>query len=108
MKRSAMSMAGAIMAGALLAPGVTRAADDAAALRAEIEALKKEVQELRSLVKGRIAETAPGQAPRPAGPKDLSTTVLGATVTLYGTLNADAGTVERTGATARRGEMRTE
>ena len=100
MKRSAKSMAGAIVAGALLAPGLTQAADDAAALRAEIEALKKEVQELRSLVKGRIAETAPGQALRPAGPKDLSTTVLGATVTLYGTLNADAGTVERTGATA--------
>lgn len=99
MKCHARSLAGVLAAGALLLPTASAAADEASALRAEIEALKKEVKELRSLVKGRPAEAAPVQAPRPAGPADLSATVLGATVTLYGTLNADAGTVERTGAT---------
>ncbi|MBK6980238.1 MAG: porin [Betaproteobacteria bacterium] len=100
MKRNSRSLAGVLAAGVLLLPGAAAAADDASVLRAEIEALKKEVQELRGLVKGRISETTPGKAPQTAGPRDLSTTVLGATVTLYGTLNADAGTVERTGATA--------
>lgn len=93
----------ALAVGALLLPGIA-AADDTASLRAEIESLKREMQELRGLVKARGAETAPGRtpkstAPQPVGPRDLSATVLGATVTLYGTLNADAGTVERTGAT---------
>ena len=99
MKCNARPLASVLAVGALLLPAAASAADEASALRAEIEALKKEVQELRGLVKGRIAESAPSPAPQPARSRDLSTTVLGATVTLYGTLNADAGTVERTGAT---------
>ena len=88
------------------------AADDTQSLKAEVDALKKEIQELRGLVKGsrdaaatKQEVTALQKEVREAKeasikpPPDKSVTVFGATVTVYGTLNADAGTVERTGAT---------
>lgn len=95
-----VNRASAIALGALIliGPSAAGAADDLQSLRSEIEGLKKELREFKE-----AQRTAPPamQAPAksPAGPGDLSTTVLGATVTLYGTINADAGTVERTGAT---------
>lgn len=84
---------------ALFGPVVSGAADDLQSLRAEIEALKKELREFKEAQR-KAPPAAPAPAAQPAGPRDLSTTVLGATVTLYGTINTDAGTVERTGATA--------
>lgn len=76
----------------VIASASAMAQDDVRALRSEVDALKKEVQDLKA-----------GQAARPAAQPpagDKSATFLGATVTLYGTLNADVGNVERTGATA--------
>ncbi len=94
-----VNRASAITLGALLllGPAAAGAADDLQSLRSEIEALKRELREFKETQR-RAPPVAP--APQPAGPRDLSATVLGATVTLYGTLNADAGAVERTGATA--------
>lgn len=95
-KRTSAIAIGAI---ALLGSAAAGAADDLQSLRAEIEALKRELREIRETQRtAPPAATAP--TPQPARPPGLSTTVLGATVTLYGTINADAGTVERTGATA--------
>ena len=100
-----MIRASAAIVGAMVLMGapVAGAADDLATLRSEIEALKKELRELRDAQ--RRAPTPapmPAPAPRPAG---LSADVLGATVTLYGTINVDAGTVERTGATVSSTEL---
>lgn len=97
----AWNRASAVVIGAvaLLGPAAAGAADDLQSLRSEIEALKKELREFKEAQR-RAPPAAPAPAPQPAGPRDLSTTVLGATVTLYGTINTDAGTVERTGATA--------
>lgn len=96
-----MIRAGAAVVGAvaLLGPAAVGAADDLQTLRSEIETLKKELRELREAQRRAPPPApvpAPAPTPRPAG---LSANVLGATVTLYGTLNVDAGTVERTGAT---------
>jgi predicted porin len=106
--RAAMS---ACVAGAFFPLGAG-AADDAQSLKAEIDALKKEIQELRGLVKGsrdgaatKQEVTALQKEVREAKeasikpPPDKSVSIFGGTVTIYGTLNADAGTVERTGAT---------
>jgi len=99
--RLAWNGASAVVIGAvaLLGPSAAGAADDLQSLRSEIEALKKELREFKEAQR-RAPPAAPIPAPQPAAPRDLSTTVLGATVTLYGTINTDAGTVERTGATA--------
>ncbi len=90
------------------------AADDAQALRAEINALKTELQELRGLVKGSREEPASKrevtalqkevlevkEAPaKPPKGMSFMTTIGGVDVSIYGTLNVDAGTVERSGAT---------
>ena len=80
-----------------LVPGAVGAAEDVQTLRAEIEALKKEVRDMRD------AAAKPGAAAKPAATdpgQGWSASVGGARLTLYGTLNADAGTVERSGATA--------
>jgi predicted porin len=61
-------------------------------LARDVEALKAEVKALRE--QGRAQPSSP-----PAG-SGLSTSVGGVSLTLYGTANVDAGTVERTGATA--------
>lgn len=92
---------GVIVVGAmaLFGPVASGAADDLQSLRAEIEALKRELREFKEAQR-KAPPATPAPATQPAGPRDLSTTVLGATVTLYGTINTDAGTVERTGATA--------
>lgn len=88
------------------------AADDTKGLREEIDALKKEIQELRSQMKRGPEEPASKrevtalqkelQQVKDAskGPRDKIVTIGGVEVTIYGTLNADLGTVERTGATA--------
>lgn len=96
LKRTSAIAIGAI---ALLGSAAAGAADDLQSLRAEIEALKRELREIRETQRA-APPAAPASAAQPAGPRDLSANVLGATVTLYGTINADAGTVERTGATA--------
>ena len=80
---------GALVAGAF-APALAIAADDVQTLRSEIEALKKEVREVKAAAKPAAQQPAQG----------WSASIGGATLTLYGTLNADVGTVERSGATA--------
>lgn len=110
LRRTAVNV-GVVLA---LTGNVAAAAEDTQSLKAEIEALKREVQELRSLVKGSREQAASKQevsalqkevqavkeaSAKPAAPPDKSVTIGGATVTIYGTLNVDAGTVERTGAT---------
>jgi len=80
----------ALVAGAL-APAAVIAADDVQTLRTEIEVLKKEVRDM----KGAAAKPDTSR-PSPA----WSGSVGGATLELYGTLNGDVGTVERSGATA--------
>jgi predicted porin len=101
----------ACVAGAFIPVGAG-AADDMQSLKAEIDALKKETQELRGLVKGSRDAAATKQevtalqkevreakeASIKSAP-DKSVSIFGGTVTIYGTLNADAGTVQRTGAT---------
>lgn len=73
-------------------PTGAMAADDVQTLRSEIEALKREVRDLKA---------AKPAAAKPAAPDPAWTgSIGGATLTLYGTLNADAGTVQRDGATA--------
>lgn len=99
-RASAMTL-GALL---LLGPAAVGAADDLQSLRSEIEALKKELREFKEAQRAAPA-TSQETAKSPPAPRDLSTTVLGATVTLYGTINADAGTVERTGATASTGGL---
>lgn len=94
--RASAAMAGAL---AVLGPAAATAADDLQTLRAEIEALKKELRELKETSRKVAPEPAPARAPAPQR-GDLSAEVLGATVTLYGTINVDAGNVERAGATA--------
>ena len=104
---------GACVASAFVSFGAS-AADDAQALRAEIDALKREVQELRGLVKGGREEPAikrdlaamqkelrEVKEASVKSPKDKSfvTTIGGIDLSIYGTLNVDAGTVERSGAT---------
>jgi predicted porin len=93
---------------------------DVEVLRREIQELKQQLNELRAVVKGsghangaEPAVAAPAQplpAARPAPPTVAATppaassgrsvTVGGIELSIYGTLNADAGTVARTGATA--------
>lgn len=102
----------AFVAGAFTSFGAG-ATEDAKALRAEIDALKKEIQELRGLIKGgredsaskggdvaalkkEVQEAKDGSAKTPQG---KIVTIGGVEVTIYGTLNVDAGTVERSGAT---------
>lgn len=89
---------------ALLGPVAAYAADDLQTLRSEIEALKKELRELRDSQRS-VPAPPPALAPQPARPSGLSADVLGATVTLYGTINVDAGSVERTGATVSSTEL---
>lgn len=88
------------------------ATDDTKALRAEIDALKKEIQELRGLIKGGREESASkrevaalkkevqeAKETSAKAPRDKIVTIGGVEVTIYGTLNVDAGTVQRSGAT---------
>lgn len=83
------------------------AADDPQALRAEVDALKRELQELRGLITagsagavGKEKKVVAGtQAISPTTPRDKVVTVGGGELAIYGTLNADFGTVERSGAT---------
>ena len=97
-----------------LIPFGAGAADDTRTLQREIDALKKEIQELRSLVKGSREEAASKQevnalqkqvqevkeaSIKPPEDKKSVTLPGGIGVTIYGTLNADSGTVQRTGAT---------
>jgi len=82
----------AFLASSLL-PMVAGAADDVQTLRSEIEALKKEVKDMKAAVAKPPAK--PATKPGPAWTGSIG----GATLRLYGTLNADAGTVKRTGAT---------
>ena len=82
---------------ALAAAFVGTAAADEAEVRKELDALKQEVRDLRAQV-GRGAPAAPASAASTGSPTSFS--VGGANVTLYGTLNVDAGTVERSSATA--------
>lgn len=120
MTQSLRRVATAVCAGAALLATGALAQDDPQQLRQEIESLKKQLQELRDAVKGMREETAGAkpaapqapapQAPAPQAPAPqaaapqagtgLSATVFGADLTIYGTLNADAGTAERSGATA--------
>ena len=72
------------------------AADDSKDLQKEVEGLKKEVQELREAVKGPARDA--GAAAALKGGNTVQ--VLGGELTIYGTLNADAGTVKHEGATA--------
>ena len=103
----------ACVAGAFASFGAS-AADDAQTLRAEIDALKKEVQELRGLIKGSREEAASRRevtalqkevqevkeaSAKPPKDKSFVTTIGGIDVSIYGTLNVDSGTVERSGAT---------
>lgn len=84
-----------------------QAADDPQALRAEVDALKKELQELRGLITAGSAEGASKEkkvaagtkAVLPTAPRDKTVTVGGGDLVIYGTLNADFGTIERSGAT---------
>lgn len=96
LKRTSAIAIGAI---ALLGSAAAGAADDLQSLRAEIDALKRELRDLKD-TRRMAPPAAQATAASPAGSRDLSANVLGATVTLYGTINTDAGTVERTGATA--------
>lgn len=77
---------GALVA-ATLAPAGAAADEAVDKLRSEVEALRKEVRDAR-------------QVPTAQQSQDKSASFLGASVTIYGTLNADAGTVQRTGATS--------
>ena len=101
MIRASVAIVGAV---ALMGAPVAGAADDLATLRSEIEMLKKELRELRE-ARGRAPPPVPTPAPLPAGSRDLSANVLGGTVTLYGTINVDAGSVDRTGATVSSTEL---
>ena len=82
---------------ALAAAFVGAATADEAEVRKELDALKQELRDLRTQV-GRGAASAPATTASAGSPTTFS--VGGANVTLYGTLNVDAGTVQRTGATA--------
>jgi Cu(I)/Ag(I) efflux system protein CusF len=89
------------------------AVDDAQRLRAEVDALKPAVRQLPTLIQGsreQVATTREVPAPHSEAreAKETPATVLaegrsinrlGTPVAIYGTLNADEGTVERTGAT---------
>lgn len=101
MIRASASIVGAV---ALMGAPMAGAADDLATLRSEVEMLKKELRELREAQR-RPPPPVPAPAPLPASPRDLGANVLGANVTLYGTINVDAGTVERTGATVSPAEL---
>ncbi|MBA4178907.1 MAG: hypothetical protein C0505_20485 [Leptothrix sp. (in: Bacteria)] len=103
-----IARAGICSALALMVAGPASA--DEAELRKELDELRRELRELRSDVASRprpapvpAAASTPAPAP-PAAAAGAGTpttfTVGGASVTLYGTLNVDAGTVSRTGATA--------
>ena len=82
-----------LVAAAMVPPSVM-AADDVQTLRSEIDALKKEVKDMKGAAATPAAK--PATEPGPAWTGSIG----GATLELYGTLNADVGTVERTGATA--------
>ncbi len=84
----------AFVASALIPLGAV-GADDVQTLRSEIEALKKEVKDMKAASAKPAASQA---APEPWS--GWTGSVGGATLTLYGTLNADVGTVKRDGATA--------
>ncbi|MBI2748386.1 MAG: porin [Burkholderiales bacterium] len=95
-----------LLASALI-PFGAQAADDQQALRAEVDALKKELQELRGLIAAGTTQAASREqkvvasttAVLPTAPRDKAVTVGGGELVIYGTLNADFGTVERSGAT---------
>ena len=114
-KRSVKQVVVAACASSLFLPALGLAADDTQSLKAEVEALKREIRELRSLVKGSKEQSASKQevtelqkevrevkaaSVQSSVPPGKSIAIGGATVTLYGTLNVDSGNVQRTGATA--------
>ena len=74
-----------------LAPATVTAADDVQMLRSEVEALKKEVRDMQGAA-AKPAASQPSQA--------WTGSIGGAMLELYGTLNADVGTVERSDATS--------
>jgi predicted porin len=71
--------------------GAAQAQSSDERLARDVEALKAEVKALRE--QGKPTPTAPAGS-------GLSTNIGGVSLTLYGTANVDAGTVQRTGATA--------
>lgn len=101
----------ACVASALI-PSGAGAADNTQSLMQRIDALEKELRELRGLVKASREEGASKRevsalqqevrAAKETSAKSqpLSTTIAGVKMSIYGTLNVDSGTVERTGATA--------
>lgn len=105
-----MAKISACVASALISFGAG-AADNAESLMQRINALETELRELRGLVKASREEGASKREvsalqqevreARESSAKSqrLSTTIAGAKVSIYGTLNVDSGTVERTGAT---------
>lgn len=83
---AAVIAAAACIGGATAISAQAQTTDDR--LARDVEALRAEVKALRD------------QSKPPSAPGGLSTSVAGVSLTLYGTANVDAGTVERTGATA--------
>jgi hypothetical protein len=110
-KRLQRAAIGACVAGVSFGAG---AVDDVRGLKAEVDALKKEVQQLRALIQGNREQAATKQEgtpiqnevrqanemPAKVPAEGRTVHILGTPVTIYGTLNADAGIVERKGATA--------
>ena len=110
-KSFSKALVGALATSAFVSFGAN-AADETNTLRAEVQALKMEIQELRGLIKGSREDSASKgevnalkkevqvvKETSTQAPRDKIVTLGGVEVTIYGTLNADAGTVERSGAT---------
>ena len=107
MKRVMRAMMTACAIGTGILGTAAYAADDPRDLQKQIDSLKKQIEELSAKVKAATGEQGgtPPAVAQPAAPaaaprSGTTVKVLGGELTIYGTLNADVGTVKREGATA--------